>query len=473
VFAPVFQRLCVDDIEIDDDQSSDIEMIHPIIEEKFELNSCDFSDNFRVIKGRIGNTKIRHPDSEYEIELRECTITGDLTIHGGQEGCEYKINKTDIHGDAEICGIFKNRFYITESRFGGILYINKSMFHNGLELSNSEFWNSLLLESSEINGEFSLHPITTDYLVYVSECDIDQVNLSFDSISNNLVRIYYSDIDSGILRQQKQGQTYIDFSYSTLGKIDLVMEDDSMDTLHIYDCEFTEFDFTKLQNQLKESDWHLHDFGLDWEAANSKIQQNLSTSKARVPHRAYVDQFHLRNYVETYIKAKERASRQGDSRSASEFLINEMRAKKKKRAHHLSTSDFGISERVLHNIAQLKNVFLDYSCGFGEKPWKAAGWAAGIPIVTGLILFPLLGGVKDSNTGQQLAFSLNGQLDPLFAVEVLGANLYFSILTFSTIGSSLYTPATTWSHMLMAIQSLLGPFFVALFVFTLGKQVTR
>lgn len=473
VFAPVFQSLIINNIKISNGKSTDIGIIHPRIENKLEIKDCDFKNDFRIINGRIGNAEIRHPESEYEIEFRESIITGDLHIGGDEIDSKIVINKTDVHGSTEISAEFSEEFHVKESRFGEILFINDCVFKNGLDLSDSIFWGSLLVESSKIERKFRLHPITTEYLIYISGCNIDQLDLSLDGMSNNLVRVYYSELQGGTLRQQKQGETYIDLSYSSLGDIDIIMQQDDLKTLHIHDCEYTDFDFTQLRNQLKESSWHLHHFGLDWEEANSEIRRTLSTPIARVPYRTYVDQFHTRNYVETYIKAKERASRQGDSRTASEFLINEMRSKRKKRAHNLSTSDFSLFQRITHNIAQLRNVFLDYSCGFGEKPWKAAGWAVGIPLLFGVLVFPLVGGIKSTETGQQFAFYLDGQFDIFLGIEVIAKNLYFSILSFSTIGSNLYSPGTLWSHILVAIESLLGPFIVALFVFTLGKQVTR
>ncbi|QLG48329.1 potassium channel family protein [Natrinema halophilum] len=477
VFEPKFQSVTIEDtaIDIDDDagESPKLQIVHPIVQDKLEIKGCEFGDDFRIINGLLGDIEIRHPESVCDIEFRRSVVTGNLSIFADDTRAKFLLNQTDIYGHTEINSTFDNKFIIDDSRFKELVYIEDCTFKGGLDLSGSEFWDSIVINKSDIYNEARFHSIATDFLLYISECNFESIDLDIKSCFENLIRIYYSEIEEGTLRQQDRGTTYFDLSYSTLGNVDVLMKDEGLETLHISDCDYTEFDFTQIRNQLKESNWYLHDFGIDWGLANIKIRKALSNEISKVPYRTYIDQFHMRNYVETYIKSKERASRQGDSRSASEFLINEMRAKRKKRSHNSLTSDFGWREQLNHSTAQAKNIFLDYSCGFGEKPWKAAAWAIGFPTFLGAFLFPSIGGVENPDTGQKFAFSLDGKFDLLLGTEILLKNIYFSILSFSTIGSNYYVPATLWSHILMAVESLSGPFLVALFVFTLGKQVTR
>lgn len=61
---------------------------------------------------------------------------------------------------------------------------------------------------------------------------------------------------------------------------------------------------------------------------------------------------------------------------------------------------------------------------------------------------------------------------PAIATDLLNS-LYFSIITFSTIGYGDFYPASPLSRLLVGIQSLAGALFIALFVFVLGRHVAR
>ena len=51
--------------------------------------------------------------------------------------------------------------------------------------------------------------------------------------------------------------------------------------------------------------------------------------------------------------------------------------------------------------------------------------------------------------------------------------LYFSVITFSTIGYGDFYPASPLSRLLVGIESLAGALFIALFVFVIGRRVAR
>lgn len=51
--------------------------------------------------------------------------------------------------------------------------------------------------------------------------------------------------------------------------------------------------------------------------------------------------------------------------------------------------------------------------------------------------------------------------------------LYFSIITFTTIGYGDLYPVGAWAKILVGIESLGGAILIALFIFVLGRQVAR
>ncbi len=87
------------------------------------------------------------------------------------------------------------------------------------------------------------------------------------------------------------------------------------------------------------------------------------------------------------------------------------------------------------------------------------------------IMYPFAGGIQGSG-GNTYNLELCLCLGPR-VLEILNNSLYFSLASFSALGSSTYTPATLLTRYLATFQSLLGTLLIALFVFTLGRRVNR
>jgi Ion channel. len=63
--------------------------------------------------------------------------------------------------------------------------------------------------------------------------------------------------------------------------------------------------------------------------------------------------------------------------------------------------------------------------------------------------------------------------NPVAMLVDLLNGLYFSVITFSTIGYGDFYPASPLSRLLVGIESLAGALFIALFVFVIGRRVAR
>ena len=107
----------------------------------------------------------------------------------------------------------------------------------------------------------------------------------------------------------------------------------------------------------------------------------------------------------------------------------------------------------------------------GESLSRLLGVSGALITVCGIIY--VLAGVARSNpeTTYQLT---QADLTSIGAIATdLINGLYFSIITFSTIGYGDFYPASPVSRLLVGIESLAGALFIALFVFVLGRRVAR
>lgn len=96
--------------------------------------------------------------------------------------------------------------------------------------------------------------------------------------------------------------------------------------------------------------------------------------------------------------------------------------------------------------------------------------ASAVVILASGLLYPFIGGVKDGGTVYQTTLM---ELPTVHGMAALARGLYFSIITFTTIGYANVAPNGPWSRVLVGIESLLGAILVALFVYVLGRRVAR
>lgn len=128
------------------------------------------------------------------------------------------------------------------------------------------------------------------------------------------------------------------------------------------------------------------------------------------------------------------------------FYIKQKQAKRQ-------SYDFASRKRFFAGCSRL--VFL-----YGERPSWAVGWS--LAFIIGFIpVIACVGGIASQ-----------GETVPL-TVTNASEYAYFSGVTFSTVGSGDYAPATPLARLVEAGEALLGGVMIALVVFSLGRRATK
>lgn len=110
---------------------------------------------------------------------------------------------------------------------------------------------------------------------------------------------------------------------------------------------------------------------------------------------------------------------------------------------------------------------------YGESPFRILATSL-VVIVAFAVLFPLTGGIQEVQGARTLTYSLE---DPQEAPRwwlgrVLLESLYFSVITFTTLGYGDIQPIGPWARFLAGAEALVGALLAALFVFVLARIVT-
>ena len=93
-------------------------------------------------------------------------------------------------------------------------------------------------------------------------------------------------------------------------------------------------------------------------------------------------------------------------------------------------------------------------------------------IVISGILYSLSGIARENPESTYQITSFSEFLRPEAYLDILNG-LYFSVITFTTIGYGDFYPASPLSRLLVGLESLAGALLIALFVFVIGRQVAR
>ena len=98
----------------------------------------------------------------------------------------------------------------------------------------------------------------------------------------------------------------------------------------------------------------------------------------------------------------------------------------------------------------------EYLIGYGERPLRMFWWIVGA--IFFFACFYFFFDIIQSN-GVSTQFSLN--------------SLYFSAVTFATLGYGDFAPVTTCGKILATSQAIIGVIFIALFVVSLARKIIR
>jgi len=253
-------------------------------------------------------------------------------------------------------------------------------------------------------------------------------------------RLTGASIDTGRLTQPEDGRALYDLTDATLGDVSIDCSSDTLDRYRFYRTRYDGFPFAAYRSFLRENRWALHEY-----AGDPETEADLD------------------GLERTYLEARQGASDVGDHENAAALFLKEMRYRRQRYAGHARDAAHSPAHRFDAALRWATSAFLNLVSGYGERPQRTVLASLGV-IVGSALLYPALGGLRDDAT--VMTYASDGPV-------VVAEGLYFSVVTFTTLGYGDLEPVGPAARTLAGAEALSGAFLVALFVFALGRQATR
>jgi len=264
----------------------------------------------------------------------------------------------------------------------------------------------------------------------LKSCNLENINLV-----NRNSKHGHRLIDSDLYRANMRGAHcfMLDLSGSSLMKADFTGA--NLHCANLSDCNLlgTKFHDAKLEN-------------VNW--GNKVIQEEQADQSENQEEKLDL----YEQAEEIYRHLRKVFENQGLFENAGYFFEREMVMRRK--------------QMPKYSTKRLISKIVDLFCGYGEQPIRVVVFSS--ITILGFATLYFFSGVNFS--GEEVAFnsSLSAKANALAYLE----SIYFSIVTFTTLGYGDITP-TGLSRLFAAIEALMGSFTLALFVVVFVKKMTR
>jgi len=202
--------------------------------------------------------------------------------------------------------------------------------------------------------------------------------------------------------------------------------------------------------------------------------------------------------VNYYLKAVKNFKLEGDNdylvaatlQSASEYEITSKKKIELLRESRVLYSSLGLNDKASEVYIQecderrsksdgfdkVKRNVYKYLSNYGENPWLVLVWSVGVILLWSWMFF--LSGINVPGNGNYDCISKveeTGYLCNEGAVTDEGyfTHLYFSAVTFSTLGYGDYSPVEGFSRFLASVEALIGLILMSLFIATFLRKFSR
>jgi uncharacterized protein YjbI with pentapeptide repeats len=359
-------------------------------------------------------------------------------------------DEVQFNGDSDFSGtIFHGEAIFRGAEFhGGTNYLADDAIFTGVTfVDDANFRDTHFTSADFLDTSFEGSIDFTDAVF------TDSLHLKASSFGSQTYFTFTgAEIADGEIIQPEDGWVRIDMTNATLGTVRLRATDPTderqlLDYFRFCDTTFDEFDFSAHTSYLDRNDWNLHTFDSGDESHEFAVEMTPEVIE------------------KTYLKAKNNASSQSNIKAAGEFRVKRQQYARKKFAGITRDRTETLGTRAQNGLRAVENLFLGLTCGYGLRLYRITGVFIFFPILTG-VLFTFGGDLFATQVGQT---SL-GQLSTAGGRETLGLNLYYSYITYLTVGYGNIAPVGAGARVLAPMLVYMNVILAGLFLYALIKR---
>jgi uncharacterized protein YjbI with pentapeptide repeats len=401
------------------------------------------------------------------VNATDATFRGETNVDNLQSHGDLVFEDADFHGPVSF----------EESNFGDDVSFTGARFHDTAVFRGARFKGETATMQAnsrfddtrfESGADFTGVTVTTasfDGTKFGGAIDFTDSTFKqssqfhFEPVTNETY-VNFTDavVKEGTIIQPESAWVRYDFTTASLGSVSLstAVESDRkrlLDYFRFCNTNFNEFDgyefdFTQHIDYLDRNDWVLHDFdggSADREYALPMTAENTET---------------------TYLKAKTAASTAGEMKPAGEFRVKRQQYARRKYVGIARDRTVNLGTRLLNAGRAVENAFLGVTCGHGMRLAR---------IITVFALFPMIPALLYAFGGPMFLTSA-GQVGSLGALATasgqatLYENIYFSYITFLTIGYGGIGPSGVLARMLAGVEVYVNVVLSGLVLYGLIKR---
>lgn len=479
VFGARFQSIHLSGDDIDIDPGENIQLQNVVVSTELELRDINSKFNWIIENCVFTRLSVRNAQINRPMTFQSCRfkLYNKFTQVNSTEGLS--INNS-VFDSLAVNGEFGDRVDLSGCEFRGSTAIFESEFDTGLNLNQTVFRDDFVVRNVDIQRTLDLKNSDTGDRAYFIDSDLAEVDTYFETSNKTIVIFWDSYIDHGILNQPTGSTTYFDLKDAELGDVQIPKTVD----LSQYNFDETRFDGFKFYDHRRlfksagqngwifHQRWRIHEFEIDVpDSYYREVENKGDTITPRSPNYQKMSNG-LKDNEETYLLAQKGATDQGDNTAASRLHIVRMKSKKERYKHSALWSESrSVLGKCLDLISYIKNQFHRITSLYGERPRRTIGLAI-LVIVLWAGMIAILGGITRSD-GQTISLASAHQNSNLNLITMAILSIYFSLSAFTTLVYGNLAPASFPVEILSSMESFIGAFLIALFVFTLGRQINR
>lgn len=431
-------------------------------EKRADFNGATFyRGKSSLVGGKFDNAAFRS-----EADFRLASFFGKARFYRTEFKSRAEFGNSIFNGRAD----FRGSNFVEKACFDGVSF-KKQPGRNipGTTFKRAQFESSVAFSRAEFNGVAEFEKVRFQESVKFSGKEDSEF------IADYVVRLFDTKISGGEITHTEEGRAFFDFTAAELGDLKIESSNDNYNVLRycrFINTDFQEFDFTKYKEELSQENWLINRVVDDFRIGIEN-EANLVSS----------------DFMNTFLKAKNGAKIVGDTESASAFLIKEMQCRRDRHKKTYRNRSIWDLDRWIFFGQFHANKLMDVTSAYGERPRRVI-FTSVIVIMLSALIYPVsfipgFGGITENNPNGIIRHSYNipsiSQLTDVSSLTDIVVNtmdmflssFYFSISTFITLGYGDMQPVGWATQLLASIEAFIGAFLVALFVFSLGKQVSR